>query len=488
MLAVNNEPARRRDPTRRDRRRLRPLRRHEPGATRRSSSRARATSPGDDGTLEPDPTDAIPNSYHSIFMWQDGADAPTSWSSTTSSSTTSTSSTSPTRRNPSRSPTSTWSSSPPSRAWTSSSSSRERPARSSTTTWSSRRSATADRCSSPTGTPATSSSTSTTRPTRVTSATPTSTIRTRSPGLRPAGGQRPPGASSRHDNQYVLAADEDFSPLPRAAFEITTGPNAGEYDACRVGGGARGVLPDRDAQRPDRLRRLRLRRARRRSRRALGRRCRRSSRARRRSSCSSAGPTERPDSARRRRASPARRPRTASTPAGTPCCSINHHPGDAADGAYCGSGGFRPAPIVTVCTTHEALPRLFGERRGTTCRTADGHGRRSAPSATTSRPTRRSTAGATRTCIAQHGQDRSGRRFAIEEALDERFASASATCRSTSSPPTRTRTSPTASYYAGGMRVFTLRRGGLEETGKFIDEGGNNFWGVEVSRRRRVSA
>ena len=37
-----------------------------------------------------------------------------------------------------------------------------------------------------------------------------------------------------------------------------------------------------------------------------------------------------------------------------------------------------------------------------------------------------------------------------------------------------------SSYYAGGMRVFTFGAGGVDQTGKFIDEGGSNFWGVEV--------
>ena len=36
-----------------------------------------------------------------------------------------------------------------------------------------------------------------------------------------------------------------------------------------------------------------------------------------------------------------------------------------------------------------------------------------------------------------------------------------------------------SSYYSGGMRVFTFGPQGLTETGKFIDQGGNNFWGVE---------
>ena len=37
------------------------------------------------------------------------------------------------------------------------------------------------------------------------------------------------------------------------------------------------------------------------------------------------------------------------------------------------------------------------------------------------------------------------------------------------------------SYYSGGFRVFDFsREGGLQEVGAYIDEGGNNFWGVEV--------
>ena len=39
------------------------------------------------------------------------------------------------------------------------------------------------------------------------------------------------------------------------------------------------------------------------------------------------------------------------------------------------------------------------------------------------------------------------------------------------------------SYYAGGLRVVEYGPGGLEEVGVFIDEGGNNFWGVEVYER-----
>ena len=38
------------------------------------------------------------------------------------------------------------------------------------------------------------------------------------------------------------------------------------------------------------------------------------------------------------------------------------------------------------------------------------------------------------------------------------------------------------SYYAGGFRVVDTAGGKLKEVGAFIDKGGNNFWGVEVTR------
>jgi hypothetical protein len=42
-------------------------------------------------------------------------------------------------------------------------------------------------------------------------------------------------------------------------------------------------------------------------------------------------------------------------------------------------------------------------------------------------------------------------------------------------------------YYAGGFRVAKIvERGGgatLQEVGRFIDTGGNNFWGAQVFQR-----
>jgi PA domain-containing protein len=45
-----------------------------------------------------------------------------------------------------------------------------------------------------------------------------------------------------------------------------------------------------------------------------------------------------------------------------------------------------------------------------------------------------------------------------------------------------------SSYYSGGLRVFEFGWRGFEEVGRFIDEGGNNFWGVEFDERKDVIA
>ena len=50
----------------------------------------------------------------------------------------------------------------------------------------------------------------------------------------------------------------------------------------------------------------------------------------------------------------------------------------------------------------------------------------------------------------------------------------------TSSPPTRPRTSPTAPTTRAACGCCRSAPDGLDEVGKFIDEGGNNFWGVEI--------
>ena len=69
--------------------------------------------------------------------------------------------------------------------------------------------------------------------------------------------------------------------------------------------------------------------------------------------------------------------------------------------------------------------------------------------------------------------------FAIEEALDERFAFGFGDLSIHEWSPDPTERLAYSSYYAGGFRVVSFGPNGIEQVGKFIDQGGNNFWGVE---------
>jgi len=70
--------------------------------------------------------------------------------------------------------------------------------------------------------------------------------------------------------------------------------------------------------------------------------------------------------------------------------------------------------------------------------------------------------------------------YAIEESQDPRYASGFGDLsvhEVAMDPDTNV---AYLSYYAGGFRVVEYGKKGLTEVGAFIDEGGNNFWGVEV--------
>ncbi len=80
--------------------------------------------------------------------------------------------------------------------------------------------------------------------------------------------------------------------------------------------------------------------------------------------------------------------------------------------------------------------------------------------------------------------------YAIPEALDPRFASGFGDLsihELATDPDSRLAYS---AYYSGGFRVLRFGNRGLRETGRFIDAGGNNFWGVEqlTSRGNRLIA
>jgi len=70
--------------------------------------------------------------------------------------------------------------------------------------------------------------------------------------------------------------------------------------------------------------------------------------------------------------------------------------------------------------------------------------------------------------------------YAIQESLDERYAVnfGDLSIHEVAADPSTNLAY--VSYYSGGLRVLRFSRAnGLEEVGKFIDTGGNNFWGVE---------
>jgi hypothetical protein len=70
--------------------------------------------------------------------------------------------------------------------------------------------------------------------------------------------------------------------------------------------------------------------------------------------------------------------------------------------------------------------------------------------------------------------------IAIDEALDPRFADGFGDLSIHEFATDPTEYLAYSSYYAGGIRVFRFgRQIGLEETGAWIADGGSNFWGVE---------
>ena len=77
--------------------------------------------------------------------------------------------------------------------------------------------------------------------------------------------------------------------------------------------------------------------------------------------------------------------------------------------------------------------------------------------------------------------------YAIDEALDPAFASGFGvlSVHEVAVDPYK-RNLAYLSYYSGGMRVIEYGAGGLEEVGHYVDEDGNDFWGIEVHKLRQL--
>lgn len=297
-------------------------------------------------------------------------------------------------------------------------------------------------------------------------------------GFDPPEGNAHQGEYS-HDNQFLLAADEDFSPDRIDEVEITTGPNAGTFAGNSVGGAAPidtlldGVLngptvyggygcdasasiPERDTAglpplEPGEEAIVVLQR----------------------------GPDGQDPEAPEAACFPGEKAENGIEAGYDAVLFVNHHSGEAG-GVFCGSGGFPAAPpIVAPCTSHEAYHRIFmteptteipydpadepdigdlGEKVRVEA-SFDGWGYAHLYDAATSEE------------LAA---------FAIPEALDARFASGFGDLSIHEFATDPTENVAYSSYYSGGMRVLRFGRDiGLQQTGAFIDDEGSNFWGVE---------
>ena len=287
------------------------------------------------------------------------------------------------------------------------------------------------------------------------------------------------------DNEFILAADEDFSPYRPGQFEITTGPDAGIYESVSVGGGAAAsFLPDLILNGPT----------------VYGG-----------YGCDASDPIPPRDSVglpaldpgeeaiivlQRGPASDPDNPEPACFPgekaenginAGYDAVLlVNHHAGEAG-GVFCGSGDFPASPpIVTVCTTHAALHAIFGEPNDTTVPYPPGHG---PPLGDLGENVKADSVfdgwGYThliqaRTDPGDPGKMETIDSYAIKEALNPSYAFGFGDLSVHEFAADPDANVAYSSYYSGGMRVFTFGPGGLVEQGRYIDPEGSNFWGVEV--------
>ena len=306
-------------------------------------------------------------------------------------------------------------------------------------------------------------------------------------GPDPLTGITPPEGNAHQsefsaDNRWVLAADEDFNPYRAGDFSITTGQYAGKYDSQEVGGGTSvAALPDRRLNGPVVY---------------GGYGCAGSRPVPQRSAYDlqlaageeailvlqrgPAGDPNAPEDA----CFPGEKADSAAKAGWDAIVLVNRHLGSAdADEPFCGSGGY-PAGLemVTLCTTHEAFHKMFDTAPQYSGGSLDAAGE---PAFGDVGEDVEGTSvfdgwGYAHLYRNQNGKMTEVDAYAIPESLDpdHAFGYGDLSIHEFATDPTRN--IAYSSYYSGGMRVFSFGGGGLKEVGRFIDQGGNNFWGVET--------
>jgi hypothetical protein len=299
----------------------------------------------------------------------------------------------------------------------------------------------------------------------------------------PLTGKTPPEGNGHyaefsHDDRYMLAADEDFSPFRFKEFRMTTGPNAGVYPAGEFGFTKPiATLEDNNLNGPTVY---------------GGYGCDASPAI---PTFASTGITLQPDEEslvvlQRGPVNDPSNPYAACTfqekaenaeAAGYDGVVIaNHHSGSnagaAPDAILCGSG--TGADVYGVCIGHRQFHLLFNDAPDYD---AD-YTPNSEPAIGTKGEKVQGSVEFDGWGFAHVFDRATGKElgaYAIEESLDERFSSGFGDLSIHEWATDPTENIAYSAYYSGGIRVARFGDFGIQETAKFIDKGGSNFWGVE---------
>ena len=303
-------------------------------------------------------------------------------------------------------------------------------------------------------------------------------------GPDPLTGLTPPEGNAHyaefsHDNRFILAADEDFTTHRAGSFSV----EGTEYPASGVGGGApAATLPDRVMNGPTVY---------------GGYACPGSPPPPLRSAYNfvldageeailvlqrgPTGDTNNPEAA----CFPGQKAERAWDAGWRNVLFVNRHLGTAADDVqpFCGSGGYVAGKIpVSVCTTHTAAHDIFDDAPPEYGTPYDDETEMAAIGTVGDRV--RATSQFDGWGYAHLYRHEAGKvtrvdSWAVEESLDERFSTGFGDLSIHEHAADPTENVSYVAYYAAGARAITFGDQGITETGAFVDQGGNNFWGVE---------
>jgi hypothetical protein len=300
----------------------------------------------------------------------------------------------------------------------------------------------------------------------------------------PYAGEAPEGNGHQsewtRDNEYLIATDEDFSPYRSGPFSV----EGVEYDAVAVGGGGSVAdLPDKRLNGPVVY---------------GGYGCPDSAPVPP-ASAALAGVTLAPGeekivvlqrgpvgdlTAPEEACFPGQKAAEAHAAGYDAVVLVNRHLGSAdADEAYCGSGGYpQGLSFPTVCTTHTAFHDMFDSPPSYVL-PYDPSAEPAVGAVGDSVNVEAFFNGWGYVHLFKNGEGKLEDldQYVIPEAIDPDYAKGYGDLSVHEVATSHARNDLAyLSYYAGGLRVVQVQDDQLVEVGRFIDQGGNNFWGVDV--------